>query len=294
MPRCASSNRPWRCVTASVKAPRLVAEQLALDERRRQRGAVDADDRRLTTAAARVQRPCEQLLARAGFSEQQCRAVGLSHFLQQPERCAQRRAVSDDVLESDDRGARRHDGRLGTFTQPRPQTRDFNVGVVEHLLDPSPRERRGDDSCDGPQPFDHLVRPAARLIHEPGGQRARPHTVETRHDQTDDHGRPQRHPRQRLLGDGGQIVDRQIVRDAFDGEGFPSVVPPVDQPPKGHDIRLRVDGSGPRPHPVAGGFRQRVAAGDRDERAAIEREGLPDSAQDVVDRRDDGVRIGDE
>ena len=175
-----------------------------------------------------MQRPGDQLLARAGFAEQQCRAVGLSHFLQQPERCAQRRAVSDDVLESDDRGARRHDGRLGTFTQPRPQTRDFNVGVVEHLLDPSPRERRGDDSCDGPQPFDHLVRPAARLIHEPGGQRARPHTVETRHDQTDDHGRPQRHPRQRLLGDGGQIVDRQIVRDVFDGEGFPSVVPPVD------------------------------------------------------------------
>ena len=46
----------------------LVAEQLALDQRRRQRGAVDDDERRVAARAAPVDRAREQLLAGAGLA----------------------------------------------------------------------------------------------------------------------------------------------------------------------------------------------------------------------------------
>ena len=49
----------------------LVAEELALDERRRQRGAVDRDERPLRRGAPFVNRAREQFLAGAGLPDQQ-------------------------------------------------------------------------------------------------------------------------------------------------------------------------------------------------------------------------------
>ena len=54
----------------------LVAEQLALDQRRRQRGAVDDDERPVAPAALAVERAREQLLARARLAEEQDGRVG--------------------------------------------------------------------------------------------------------------------------------------------------------------------------------------------------------------------------
>jgi hypothetical protein len=48
----------------------FVAEQLALDQRGRECGAVDGDQRRVTTRAPRVERPGEELLAAAGLAEE--------------------------------------------------------------------------------------------------------------------------------------------------------------------------------------------------------------------------------
>ena len=77
----------------------LVAEQLALDQRRRQRRAVDADQRARMPAAALVQRPREQLLAGAGRAEQQHARIRRRDLRQPRQREPQRRAFADDVVE---------------------------------------------------------------------------------------------------------------------------------------------------------------------------------------------------
>ena len=77
----------------------LVAEQLALDQRRRQRRAVHAHERVTAAAAPAVHRAREQLLARAGLAEDHDRGVGRRH-LEHPVECdAQRRRIADDVFE---------------------------------------------------------------------------------------------------------------------------------------------------------------------------------------------------
>ena len=63
-------------VGAGVRAA-LVAEQLALDERGRQRRAVDVDERRLAARAVDVDRAREQALAGAGLAVEQHGRVGL-------------------------------------------------------------------------------------------------------------------------------------------------------------------------------------------------------------------------
>ena len=77
----------------------FVSEQLALDQRRRQRRAVDAHERAGMPAAAIVQRAREQFLAGAGRPEQQHAGVGRRHLRQPRQRQAQRRALADDVVE---------------------------------------------------------------------------------------------------------------------------------------------------------------------------------------------------
>ena len=99
VPPSASSKRPCRSATAPVKAPFLVAEQLAFDERRRQRGAVDPHQRARMPAAALVQRPGEQFLAGSGRAEQQHVRVRRRDLRQPRQREPQRRAFADDVVE---------------------------------------------------------------------------------------------------------------------------------------------------------------------------------------------------
>ena len=58
----------------------LVPEQLAFDERRRQRAAVDRDEGPAAAATSAVDRACDELLARAGFAGDQHRRVGPAHL----------------------------------------------------------------------------------------------------------------------------------------------------------------------------------------------------------------------
>ena len=76
-----------------------VTEELGLDQRGRERRAVHADERAAAAGAAIVDRPREELLARAGLAEEHDRRVGRCHFLNARDGETERRAVADDVLE---------------------------------------------------------------------------------------------------------------------------------------------------------------------------------------------------
>src|SRR5207249_2588682 len=77
----------------------LVPEELALEEPRRNGGAVELHERAVAAVAAVVDGPREQLLARARFAEKQDRRIGRCddlHLLERPAQCG---TVADDVLE---------------------------------------------------------------------------------------------------------------------------------------------------------------------------------------------------
>ena len=76
MPPCATSKRPGLRGDGAGERALLVAEQLALEQRRGNRGAVDGDERPVAARAQRVERAREQLLAGAALAAQQHRGVG--------------------------------------------------------------------------------------------------------------------------------------------------------------------------------------------------------------------------
>ena len=71
VPLAASSNLPRRVSRASVKAPFLVAEQFALQQRLGECGAVDRDERLMAAAALVVDHLGHDFLAGAVFAEHQ-------------------------------------------------------------------------------------------------------------------------------------------------------------------------------------------------------------------------------
>ena len=85
VPSCATSKQPARRSEAPVNEPFLMAEQLALDQRFRQRRAVDGEERPLPPRAERVQRARHQLFSGAAFARDQHAGVGRSGLLQQHE-----------------------------------------------------------------------------------------------------------------------------------------------------------------------------------------------------------------
>ena len=80
MPPSASSILPTFDLTAPVKAPRLVSEQLGLEQVLGDRRAVDGDEAALA-AALLVDGAREQFLAGAACAEQHHGHVGASHPL---------------------------------------------------------------------------------------------------------------------------------------------------------------------------------------------------------------------
>ena len=91
---------PMTWIHGAGECAALVAEQLALDQRGRQRRAVDADERALASRAPIVQRPREQLLARACIACQEHRRVGGRDLHHPGEALAQGRTFSDDFVKS--------------------------------------------------------------------------------------------------------------------------------------------------------------------------------------------------
>ncbi len=77
----------------------LVAEQLALEQRLGQRGAVDLDERAVRAPAQAVDRARDQLLARAGLARDEHGRVGRRNALDQLQNRNERTAAADDFLE---------------------------------------------------------------------------------------------------------------------------------------------------------------------------------------------------
>ena len=76
VPRCASSMRPILLVDRAGERAALVAEQLALEQRRGSAATLTPHERALLPRAQLVERAREQFLAGAGFAEDQHRGVG--------------------------------------------------------------------------------------------------------------------------------------------------------------------------------------------------------------------------
>ena len=129
----AISNRPLRCAIAPVKAPLLVAEELALDECRGQGGAVELDEGPPPPRAQRVEGVGEEVLAHAGLALEEHGRRGRRHLLDLREDVAQRVAAADDALEA----------RLGLHLlaqvgvvglEPHAQPLDLGKRVAQRLL----------------------------------------------------------------------------------------------------------------------------------------------------------------
>src|SRR5262249_56313365 len=78
----------------------LMPEQLALDQRWRQRRTIDAHQRERTSRSVCMQCTGEQLLARSRFTEQHDVALAVDDLLQPRKRGMKRRTVADNLLEA--------------------------------------------------------------------------------------------------------------------------------------------------------------------------------------------------
>ena len=81
MPPLACSNQPLRRAAAPVNAPCFVAEQLRVDQLRRDRAAVDAAERAAAEGRVLVDGAGDDLLAGAGFAEQEHRRGAARHHV---------------------------------------------------------------------------------------------------------------------------------------------------------------------------------------------------------------------
>jgi hypothetical protein len=91
-----------RRAMAPLKAP-FSCPKLGLDQTRRQRGAVDLDQRLVVPAAVRMDRARDELLARAGLPRDQHGRVGRGHAPRLFEHRDQARGAPHDLLEVVDR-----------------------------------------------------------------------------------------------------------------------------------------------------------------------------------------------
>ena len=99
MPPSASSKSPFFSRTAPVKAPALVAEELALQEGLGQRPAVDRHEAAAGARARVVDGAGDQLLAGAALAVDEDRRAGPRHAVDEREDGLHARALADDVVE---------------------------------------------------------------------------------------------------------------------------------------------------------------------------------------------------
>ena len=100
MPLCACSSRPCRVPTAPVNAPRDVAEELRLEQRFRNRAAVDRDEPVGAARAAVVDGARGELLARAGLAGDEDRARRGGDGLEQLDEIAHHAAAADEPVDT--------------------------------------------------------------------------------------------------------------------------------------------------------------------------------------------------
>src|SRR5262249_38705899 len=151
----------------------LVAEELALDERMRQRRAVHHHQWALASLAARVDRARQQLLAGARLAMQQHRGGRRCNLRGLLEHVAQRAAPPRDLLEAaatTDRLAQ----ILVLGPEPPLEPPDLVDAVAELALEPTAVDRVREDLPDDAHLREVRVRPAARTRGRRGEQPADP------------------------------------------------------------------------------------------------------------------------
>jgi hypothetical protein len=114
------------------KRPALVTKQLALHERRGQRGAIDRDERPFPASAVGVQRPRKHPLARARLAPQEHRRVGGRHPQHLLRHGPHRRRRAHDVVE--------HPAQLDTPRRPLPRPKRRALQRLRHLPREGPHE----------------------------------------------------------------------------------------------------------------------------------------------------------
>ena len=127
------------------EGPLHVAEQLALQQRLRQRRAVDGDHRGVLAAAGVVERACDSLLAGAALPGDQDRGVRIGHSLDELPDRLHRRALARDLAD--------HAGGVHLLSQASDLVAQGAVlhGTVERQGEGRHVERLGDEVV-GPGP----------------------------------------------------------------------------------------------------------------------------------------------
>ena len=139
----------------------LVAEELALDERAGERGAVDRDERTVAAGAARVDRARDELLAGPGLAREEDGRPRRRDLLDEVEHVAEGRAPSDDLAEAVDAAGviAEHDVLgLGALLE----AGDLLETRAELALLAVAHDRAREDLAEEAKPREELGRPIAR------------------------------------------------------------------------------------------------------------------------------------
>ena len=267
VPRCASSKRPWRCETASVKAP-FSWPNSSLSISVGGSAAVDAQSETAGASCAWIARAKSSLpvLSRRGAARccpwSPLPAAGRA-------RCAAQ-AVADDVVEAFDhrprRGARRPAGVVAVV-EPRAQPRDLALLLVERDFLPPPRQRAREQAGDDAQPFDDAFGPDEVVAADTERERA-DEAFGAGHRDADDHRRRHGDARQRVAGQRREDVCVEVGRNPREQHGVAIGRPEFDERLQERDVAIDVRGATAAPirtpSPSSRCFRHaRAAARDR-------------------------------
>ena len=161
-----------------------MTEQLALHERRRQRRAVDPNQRPGAAPATVVKCARKQFFSRAGLSQEQHRRVHRRHLRQPRQRQPQRRALADDAVR--DVGRRGLLAEIGVVSgQTRVSSSDGSQTRPQRRVMPEAVHGHGEELGNRSQRFDHRSRPLPWRSPGPHDERARDLLRdENRHSQT--------------------------------------------------------------------------------------------------------------
>jgi hypothetical protein len=272
-PPLARADRAGECAS-------LVAEQLALDQRRRQRRAVDPDERPMAPRTAIVNGPRAELLAGARFADEQHRGVGARDLAHTIQHLPERRTVADEVVEPAN-GVQllAQVGGLGLL--PGRQIRQLRVAQPQHPRLAAPVDGRGDDLGEQLHAREDLVVPG--LAAAESGERQGTDAVPA-----DDHRNADRRPDRRagcgaVAGRERSVHSRPVDRLAA-GES-------IVHPPGAGAIDLLPGRRRSEPHPHGDGHPGILVGPKLEQRHPVSVDGLANQAERPFARHVDVVGV---
>ncbi len=261
-----------------------VAEELALDQRRRQGGAVDDHERVGPAGSVRVDGARKQLLARPGFAQKQHRAGRRGDLLHASQRRAQREAGADDAVELGNR--RLVVGGFLLLLDARREPFELGAALAQRRVLPAPLQRAAEQRREHTEPLQQGWRPRVRGAD--GLERERAHQLAGDLDREHDR-RSQRRPAQILQHRRRQGLRRQIGGNALQHQCVAIRTQSLPQPRRLVDVDGDLSGSERRVGPEQHLDHVAVLA-VLDERGAIDADRFADALQR---RRDRGLELGE-